>query len=68
MFRKQIDQAIRSILRKKKQKQHTLIEKTQREIMRLSEFSLNTRYEMINYVNERIEKLTHNSEKVVTPD
>jgi hypothetical protein len=68
MFRKQIDHAIRSLLRKKKQKQHTLIEKTHQEIMRLSEFSLDTRYEMIKYVNERIEKLTHHSDKVVTPD
>ena len=67
IFKNQMDQVLSSILRKKKQKRQTLIDKAHQEIMKLSQFSLNTRYDLINYVNDRTNFLTLNKAKVVTP-
>jgi len=68
IFKDQIDQAVDSILRRKNQKQReTLINRTHEEIMRLNEFSLGIRYEWIEKINEKINILTKNTAKVVTP-
>lgn len=68
IFRRQINEAVESILRKKQQRQQTLINKTHQEIMRLSEFSLETRYDLVDRINERITKLTQTTAKSVTPN
>ncbi len=67
IFKNQMDEAIQSILRKKEQRRHTIIKNTHQAIMGLSQFSMDVRYEWINYVNERIDFLNVNGAKVVTP-
>jgi len=67
IFKNQMDQAILSIIRKKTQRRQSLIEKTHEAIMGLAYLSLETRYDLIKQVNERIKVLSNNKVKVVTP-
>lgn len=67
IFKNQMDQAILSIIRKKTQRRQSLIEKTHESIMEISYLSLETRYNLIKQVNERINLLSNGKVKVVTP-
>jgi len=67
IFKNQMDQAILSITRKKAKRRQSLIEKTHEAIMGLAYLSLETRYDLIKKVNERIKVLSNNKVKVVTP-
>jgi hypothetical protein len=68
IFKNQIDEALHSIMKKRtKIQRDQLISKTHQEIMKLTDFSLETRYELINQIKERLIQLTENKAKVVTP-
>ncbi len=67
IFKNKIDQALLAILRKKQQRQKVFIEKIHENIMALSEFSMETRYQLVNQINERINTLSLKPAKVVTP-
>ena len=67
IFKKKMDEALLSILRKNRDRKQKFIEKIHHGIMALSEFSLQTRYQMINYINNRLNELSPHSGKVVTP-
>ena len=58
IFKNKIDQALLAILRKKQQHQKMFIEKIHENIMSLSEFSMETRYQLVNQINERINTLS----------
>ena len=68
IYKNMIDAAIQTILRKKKQKRNTLLEKTKTAIMGLAQYPLDVRYKWVAYVEERISQLAENKAKVVTPN
>ncbi len=68
IFKEQMDQGILSILKRKRQNQKTLVNKTFDEIMALNEYSIETRYELIEQMKKRIKSLTQNKAIVVTPN
>jgi hypothetical protein len=68
IFKKQIDEAIISILNKKtKSRQHSFLNKTYQGIMNLVGQSLETKYELIHKIKERVNELIQHQAKVVTP-
>ncbi|HDP98093.1 MAG TPA: hypothetical protein ENN22_02785 [bacterium] len=67
IFKKQIDEAIVSILNKKlKNQRDNLLNKTYQGIMNLGGQALETKYQFINYIKERVNELTNYQQKVVT--
>ncbi len=68
IFKKQIDEAIGSILKKKmKNQRDNFLNKTYQGIMHLVGQSLEPKYELINKIKARVNKLTEYQAKVVTP-
>ena len=68
IFKQQIDEAIGSIFNKKLNSQKdNLLNKTYQGILNLVGPSLETKYQFINYVKERVNDLTNFQAKVVTP-
>jgi len=68
IFKQQIDEAIGSIFKKKLNSQRdNFLNKTYQGIMQLVGQSLETKYQFINYVKERVNDLTNFQAKVVTP-
>ena len=68
IFKKQIDEAIVSILNKKtKGRQHNFLNKTYQGIMQLVGQSLETKYQLINQIKDRVNELINYQAKVVTP-
>ena len=65
IFKKKMDEALLSILRKNHAAKQNFVNKIHEEVMSLSEFSLETRYQIINQVNNRLKELSP-SLKVVT--
>jgi hypothetical protein len=66
IFRNQIDRALSFMIEKGDQRFATMLDKAERMIMDLAEFSLPTRFEMVKFVKERINKLTIPEAKTVT--
>jgi len=66
IFRNQIDRALAFMTEKGNQRFKTMLEKAERMIMELAEFPLQTRFEMVEFVKERISKLTMPEAKTVT--
>ena len=66
VFKNQVDRALSFMLEKGKQRFATMLDKAERMIMDLPEFSLTTRFEMVEFVKERINKLTIPEAKTVT--
>ena len=67
IFKEQMDEGILLILKRKKQNQQILLNKTSDEIMALNEYSLETRYELIEQLNKRINVLTQKNGKSCYP-
>jgi len=68
IFKKQIDEAIGSIFNKKlKSQQDNFLNKTYQGIMQFMGLSLETKYELIHKIKERVNQLTEYQVKVVTP-
>jgi len=67
-FKKMLDEALLSILRKSSATTKQIIEKIHEGVMALNEFSLETRYQLINQINNRLNELSLNFAKVVTPN
>jgi hypothetical protein len=68
IFKQQIDDTIVSIFKKKlKSQQENFLNKTYQGIMQLVGQSLETKYQFINYIKERVNDLTNFQAKVVTP-
>ena len=63
-----IDEGISTLLKKKRQKQKTLLAKTKQEIMGLWKLSLEERYKWVKYIDERMSQLARSEAKVVTPN
>lgn len=66
IFRNQIDRALSFMMKKGDQHFATMLEKAERMIMDLADFSLPIRFEMVEFVKERIDKLTIPEAKTVT--
>lgn len=66
IFKNQIDRALSFMMEKGDQRFGTMLDKAERMIMDFVEFSLPTRFEMIEFVKERINKLTIPEAKTVT--
>jgi len=66
IFRNQLDRALSFMMGKGEQRFRTMLDKAERMIMDLPEFSLPTRFEMVEFVKERINKLTFPEAKTVT--
>jgi len=68
IFKHQIDEAIISIFKKKlKSQRDNFLNKTYQGIMNLVGQSLEIKYQLINQVKDRVNKLTNFQAKVVTP-
>ena len=67
VFKNNMDEALLAIVRKKQQTRNNFIEKVHQGIMALTEFSLETRQQLINQVNANIAELSTKPKKVVTP-
>jgi hypothetical protein len=67
VFRKKIDHTLCFMLGKGERRFQNMIKKTEKAIMELVEFPIQTRFEMVKYVKERIKKLTITEAKTVTP-
>lgn len=68
VFKNNMDEALLAIVRKKQQARDNFIEKVHQGIMALTEFSLETRQQLVNQINDKITELSKTSEKVVTPN
>jgi hypothetical protein len=68
LFKALINEGIESLLKLKKATQQKCFDKTFEEIMALSEFPLETRYEMVDLVKNQMGLLTKNAAEVVTPN
>jgi hypothetical protein len=67
-YKKMLDEALLSILRKSNIIKKKFVEKIHEGVMALSEFTLELRYQLINQINNRLNELSPNSAKVVTPN
>jgi hypothetical protein len=67
IFRKRIDHTLSYMLRKGERRFQNMIKKSEKANMKLVEFPIQTRFEMVKYVKERIEILTIPEGKTVTP-
>jgi hypothetical protein len=66
IFRKHIDRALAFMMGKSNQRFRTMMEKAERMIMESTEFPMQTRFDMVAFVKERINKLTIPEVKTVT--
>lgn len=67
LYKTIIEDALQSVIRKNKQKQRQLMKTIDNEIMKITNFSNEEKYQWIDYIKERFNLLVNNKVETVTP-